>query len=76
MAVKRFLLFAGHDYYPDGGWHDFRGSYESKEEAEKELRAARRTCDWAQIVDVSTGKAWDVRADRARIVPLHQGNKY
>jgi len=30
--MKRFLLFAGSSYYPDGGWNDFQGSFNTKEE--------------------------------------------
>lgn len=29
-----YLLFAGNDYYPNGGWEDFGGSYETQEAAE------------------------------------------
>lgn len=25
--MDRYLLFAGDNYYPDGGWDDFRGSF-------------------------------------------------
>lgn len=31
--MKRFLLFAGFNYYPEGGWSDFRGSFDTAEEA-------------------------------------------
>lgn len=52
--MKNYLLFAGSMYYPSGGWHDFRGSYES-------IYAAKSAvidiiCDWYHIVDASTGK--------------------
>ncbi len=30
--MKRFLLFAGSSYYPDGGWGDFIGHYDTEEE--------------------------------------------
>ncbi len=32
--MKRFLLFAGDCAYPEGGWKDFRGSYDTFVEAE------------------------------------------
>jgi len=35
---KRFLLFAGQNYYPDGGWHDFVKSFDTYEEADRYLR--------------------------------------
>ena len=31
--VKRFLLFTGSNYYPSGGWSDYRDSYATREEA-------------------------------------------
>jgi hypothetical protein len=27
--MKRYLVFAGDDYYPAGGWGDFQGSFDS-----------------------------------------------
>ena len=32
MRMKKFHLFAGHDYYPSG-FHDYRGSYELLDDA-------------------------------------------
>ena len=46
----QFLIFAGHEYYPSGGWKDFDGSFSSLEVA----RAAIGELDyyeWVQIVD-------------------------
>lgn len=34
--MKRFLLFYGDVYYPNGGMDDFKGSYDTLEEAMKE----------------------------------------
>ncbi len=33
--MKRYLLLAGHCYYPDYGTGDWRGSFTTKEDAEK-----------------------------------------
>jgi hypothetical protein len=33
MHFKQFLAFAAPRYYPQGGWHDFIGSFDSKAEA-------------------------------------------
>ncbi len=33
MNIKRFLVFAYDDYYPAGGWGDFRGAFDTSEEA-------------------------------------------
>lgn len=51
--MKRFWLFSGYDYYPDGGMNDFEGSFDSFEEAEGSIKPVR---DWSQIFDTATGK--------------------
>jgi hypothetical protein len=55
MKLKRYLVFSGDRHYPNGGWHDFRGSYASL----KKARAAGRPGDWWQIVDSQTGAIVD-----------------
>lgn len=36
--MKRYALFAWPEFYPGGGYHDFRGSFDTVEEAETALR--------------------------------------
>lgn len=64
--MKRFLLFAGDQYYPSGGWQDFKKSFDTVLEAVKaaagntkdtDLRSG--TWDWWQVVDLETGKMVD-----------------
>jgi hypothetical protein len=43
-----FLLFAGDNYYPSGGWKDYRGSYASEEDAIAWL--ADQSFDWWHLV--------------------------
>lgn len=65
--MKRFLVFAGSNYYPCGGWSDFVGAYDSLEEARAaaeerktlgqayEARGQTFRCtpdDWAHVVDL------------------------
>ena len=58
----RFLLFTGSDYYPAGGWDDFKGSADTLEEA---LKAAKDANDsWVQIVDLETGEMINPEAVR------------
>lgn len=47
--AKKFLLFAGADYYPGGGFHDLIDSFGSVDEAQ-----AAVSChdEWAQVVKV------------------------
>lgn len=42
--MKRFILFAGSEYYPGGGWNDFRGFFDSTEEINQYL--AGKSFDW------------------------------
>lgn len=49
------MLFAGCYYYPDGGWEDFRGYFDSVEEAIEFLLKNWKNfevgrCDWAHFV--------------------------
>ena len=46
---KRFFLFSGEAYYPEGGWHDFIGSFETLEKAKE--YAMEHRWDWAHVVD-------------------------
>lgn len=48
MALKRFLVFAFDPANAAGGWRDFRGQADTKEEAEK---LAERLHGRIQIVD-------------------------
>lgn len=61
--MNRYLLFAGNDYYPDGGWHDFKGSFHTLDGAEAAYRdwQARPydeggTGEWGHVVDTKTGE--------------------
>jgi hypothetical protein len=54
---KRYLLFAGPNYYPQPAWKDFKGTFASVEEAEQHVRSihiAWVEADWYQIVDIET----------------------
>jgi hypothetical protein len=53
MSAPTYLLFAGDDYYPDGGWEDYRGAFGSVESAKA---AVRPSDDWAHVV------SWGMRA--------------
>jgi hypothetical protein len=53
--MSDFLLFAGDDYYPLGGWRDFQGRYDT-EIAAFEALASVRTADWWHIVECPGGQ--------------------
>ena len=55
--MKQFLVFAGLDYYPEGGWSDFIGAYDTLDEAKANCPEIDPfTIDWNQIVDLNTHK--------------------
>lgn len=50
-----FLLFSGSDYYPEGGWLDFRGCFTTIDEAKAALDWSKTPIGieefgWAHIV--------------------------
>lgn len=63
IMCKRYALFAGMRYYPDGGWEDFKGLFETIEDAQAFSRDSLNekdeeflVYDWGQIVDLLTEK--------------------
>ena len=50
MIKNKYLLFSGMCYYPAGGLHDFKGSFESIESA----KMSGKIEDWYHIVDKDT----------------------
>lgn len=48
--TKRYLLFSGSDYYPEGGTGDFRGSFDTIEEA--------KACDGSWIPTGYSDREW------------------
>lgn len=53
--MKRYIVFSGYTYYPAGGWGDFKGSYDTIEEARK-CATKQKSDDWWQIVDATTSR--------------------
>ena len=62
--MNQYALFAGDTYYPNGGFGDFRNTYDTPEEAlkigtygSKEINGYMSyTYDWYQVVDLTTLK--------------------
>ncbi len=52
--MNRFLLFDGDNYYPCGGWGDFRGAYDTLDEAIKAAESCEQSFSWWHIVDMET----------------------
>jgi len=54
---KPFLLIMGDNFYPSEGTGDWRGTYESYEEAEADIETfKKRGLDWYKIVDLRDWK--------------------
>lgn len=47
-----YLVFAGDNYYPGGGWEDFQSAHTTPEEADAAVEELRKINDWAQVVDL------------------------
>lgn len=55
--MKQYLLFGGAVYYPSGGFEDFRGSFDTLEEAQAKVKELdlEDQYSWYHIVDVKLG---------------------
>jgi hypothetical protein len=58
--MKKFLLFGGYTYYPNGGWGDFINSFDTLEEAKeviiKPAESFETKEDWYHVVDSNNGQ--------------------
>ena len=57
--MKKFLLFAGDEYYPRGGFYDFRMSFNSISEAKDHMLKNNESFDWWHIIDSTTMEVVD-----------------
>jgi hypothetical protein len=48
--MKRYLLFSWSDYYPQWGFRDFCGDFDTIEECEIYVKS--KDYDWVDIVDI------------------------
>ena len=55
--MKRYLVFAGYCFYPEGGAHDYRGSYSGLPEAEQAIldEFTSHSAEWGHVFDPETG---------------------
>lgn len=53
--MKKYLLFAGSQYYPSGGWNDFKGDFDSIHDAREAAKLIK--WDWAHVVNTDTVKS-------------------
>lgn len=50
--MKKYIVFAGEAYYPLPGMGDFYGTFDTVEDAKKDLE--ENSFDWYQVVEHST----------------------
>ncbi|KKN40807.1 hypothetical protein LCGC14_0729490 [marine sediment metagenome] len=51
MNLKPYLVFIGENYYPPGGWQDFKDSFDTREEARHFIeKVVQDGYDWGQII--------------------------
>ena len=55
MSNKRFMLFAGRNYYPSGGMDDYVRSFDTVEQAISNIGFN----DWMHVLDSKTGEVYD-----------------
>lgn len=55
----RYMLFAGYNYYPEGGMNDFRGRFDTMVQAIQAIGAAHSRYEWFNILDTETGRVYD-----------------
>lgn len=49
--MSKYILFAGSHYYPEGGMNDYRGTFNSIEEAKSHFTTVKKSFwGWGQIV--------------------------
>lgn len=75
--MKRFLLFSGDGYYPNGGVEDFIRGFSSPESIEQHLRALAdkgEKPDWSNVLDIQTGTKYYIDRYTYQLVKL-QNNK-
>lgn len=58
FPLKRFITFSNDTYYPGGGWSDFRGSYDTLEEAMARKEELDKEYDYAEVIDTQTGEEY------------------
>jgi len=61
--MRRYALFAGSNYYPEGGWHDRQGYFSSPDKALAWLASSPKFFDWYHIIDLRTGSFVAINPD-------------
>ena len=58
--MKKYMLFEGLHYYPSGGFGDFKGTFDTIEEAISFIAPNEHDIYWSHIVETESGqKVWE-----------------
>ena len=75
--MKRFAVFSGETYEPNGGWGDFLDAFDTFEEA---LVVARQQGsgigEWSEVVDLEALKVVYASTSGKRVGVEKQGERY
>lgn len=52
--MKRYLVFCGDVYYPNGGMNDFRGGFDDEDNAITKCKELSDADSWAHVWDCDT----------------------
>ena len=61
--MKRYMVFAGDNYYPGGGMDDHCGCYDTMVEAVRGIGE----CDWWHILDTKTMQCYNLNGEQRRM---------
>ena len=67
MSNKRFMLFAGRNYYPSGGMDDYVGSFDTVAQAISNIGSK----DWMHVLDSKTGEVYDTNLNSHDASSIH-----
>lgn len=61
--MKRYLIFAGQDYYASGGWRDFKKDFDTLEEIDKYIESDLTKETTTDLVELrlGNGKSEEIR---------------
>ncbi len=80
--MKRFLLFGGENYYPQGGFNDFIAEFDTYDEARKAAAYIKRdysskynsyAVDWTDIVDTHEKFEFGSATEHTRAILFREG---
>lgn len=77
--MKRYLLFMGEEYYPNGGQNDYAGSSRDENKLIKffNKRTKKGGIDWGHIVDTEISRVvWSSQVSDFEHPPSRSHDKY